>query len=175
MPYLTPWQWDDGPGFFSTSCLSLKTMSAALADKLRAPKVTHNVTNTRCPLGSLFIRSKHGFWPSEGFFAALPPCQPPILTLHVSNGTPITDQLVFFFIARMFSISKMIQMKSSFHITRCKEIWLIRAVACEPVFWTLTVGANWKSQSATPADRFFWAHEVVFDKDWHSALADLLS
>ena len=67
-------------------------MSADLADKLRAPKVTHNVTNTTWPLGSFFIRQNLGSF--EGFFAGLPPRQPPILTLHVSNGTPITDHLL---------------------------------------------------------------------------------
>ena len=111
---LTPWQWDDGPGFFSISWLSLKAMSADLTDKLRTPKVIHNVTNTRCPLGSLFIRSKHGFWPSEGFFAALPPCQPPILTLHVSNGTPITDQLVFFSARECFPFLKWYKWSQAF-------------------------------------------------------------
>ena len=89
-------------------------MSADLADKLRAPKVTHNVTDTRCPLGSLFIRQNHGFGSFEGFFAGLPPRQPPILTLHVSNGTPITDHLLLCITnyklnAGVFCIFKIIQ------------------------------------------------------------------
>ena len=115
---------DTVPGFFSTSWLSLKTMSAALADKLRVAKVAHNVNNTRCPLGSLFIRQNHGFGSFEGFFAGLPPCQPPILTLHVSNGTPITDHLLLW-LAMQVCFAFLNWCKKSAHITHCTEIWLI--------------------------------------------------
>ena len=106
-------------------------MSADLADKLRAPKVTHNVTNTRCPLGSLFIRQNHGFGSFEGVFAGLPPRQPPILTLQVSNGTPITDHLLLCN-ARVFCISKMMQKKLSHNSLHRNMADL--AVAYESVF-----------------------------------------
>ena len=130
-------------------------MSAVLVDKLRAAKVTHNVNNTRCRLRGLFTRSKHGFWSFECLFAGLPPSQPPILTLHVSNGTPITDQLVFFG-AKMRCISKMIHVKLSQNSLQ-RDNNLGRPV------YLRTWGRLWQKFPSNSRCSIFW---VIACKSW---------